>query len=446
MSDEQETTIATETDETPQKQYGIAWGDEIDETRKQELWARLRAWWDEEDHGERKGPFAGERLTGAEVFWLAVCALAKDENSTEGQSEQRLRRAPHDATLSYLCLQRANLTNTRLDRAILSAAHLEGTDLSKAYLPYADLTLTHLERATLSEARLNEAIVCGTKLQDAILIQSDLQNANLTGANLGRADLTEARLDGAFLGAVFDYTNLQRASLDKHTRLDGVTLVAARLDATIFDNTNLSKVNWGESGATRGKSWSVLLDERIACQTDYGEEAHISVQGKLKDRETRREEFQVAARAYRGLAVALQTQGMNEEANHYTYRAQIMQRKAYYFDGWRSSGRWLFSWLLAVTSGYGYHMRNILLTYAVTVLAFAGIYFVIGIPNEGAHTIWQAALDALLISFTAIHGRIFLEQLNVFSVQDWVAAVESVFGIVIESIFAAMLIQRFFNR
>ncbi len=35
-----------------------AWGDSIAGERQQYLWAKMQAWWDEPDHGERCGPFA----------------------------------------------------------------------------------------------------------------------------------------------------------------------------------------------------------------------------------------------------------------------------------------------------------------------------------------------------------------------------------------------------
>jgi hypothetical protein len=54
--------------------------------------------------------------------------------------------------------------------------------------------------------------------------------------------------------------------------------------------------------------------------------------------------------------------------------------------------------------------------------------------------------EALLVSRTAFHGRVFVAQFGLDSVQAWVAAVDSVTGIAIEGTFVAMLIQRFFAR
>ncbi len=464
------------------------WGDPIDETRKQELWARLRAWWNEVAHGGRIGPFENERLTGTDVFWLAVYAIVTVKGITEAQAERFLRLGYieelssqiftekrlkdekatwsalkfvnlqganlsqadlekaflvlvqlNEANLGETHLERAYLYGAQLNEAHLDIAYLERAKLSWAQLDGADLTNAHMEGAILFEAHLDRAILFGAHLERTTLNYAHLQETNLVGAFLDESDLTGSRLDGASLdGTSLDHANLQRASLDKYTQLNNVGLAEARLDGTIFDNTNLSNVKLDAA--------KKLLDERIAHRAKYGdEEEGTTKRGSRKNGSTRRAEYQAAARAYRGLAVALQTQGMNEEADRYIYRAQIMQRKSYYFDGWRSLGRWLFSGFLAVTSGYGYHMKNILLVYAGTLLLFAGVYFKLGIPNDGAHTLLQKSLDALLLSFTAIHGRTFQEQVG-FGLLSWVTAVESVVGLVIEAIFAAMLIQRFFNK
>lgn len=48
--------------------------------------------------------------------------------------------------------------------------------------------------------------------------------------------------------------------------------------------------------------------------------------------------------------------------------------------------------------------------------------------------------------FAAVHGRVYFEQFSLNNLLSWVAAAESVCGIVIEGVFVAMLIQRFFAR
>lgn len=79
-----------------QKAVGDAWGDDISEERKAVLEQRLQAWQAEADHGERKGPFDGVPLTGADVFWLAARTLQStgDVQVTVEQMEQL--RSAHD--------------------------------------------------------------------------------------------------------------------------------------------------------------------------------------------------------------------------------------------------------------------------------------------------------------------------------------------------------------
>jgi RecB family exonuclease len=53
--------------ETPTDAY--VWGQALSSQREQELQNCLVAW--KVDHGERREPFDGVRLTGADVSWLA---------------------------------------------------------------------------------------------------------------------------------------------------------------------------------------------------------------------------------------------------------------------------------------------------------------------------------------------------------------------------------------
>lgn len=57
------------------------------------------------------------------------------------------------------------------------------------------------------------------------------------------------------------------------------------------------------------------------------------------------------------------------------------------------------------------------------------------------HALW----DSFLVSLSAIHGRAVFEQLGAWTPAAWVAAIESVVGIVIEGVFVAILIQRLFR-
>src|SRR5258706_2865843 len=61
------------------------WGDALDgltQERKDELAEALWGWTPGQATAEQPGPFAGERLNGLEVYWLAACAVAGQERAT----------------------------------------------------------------------------------------------------------------------------------------------------------------------------------------------------------------------------------------------------------------------------------------------------------------------------------------------------------------------------
>ncbi len=79
------------------------------------------------------------------------------------------------------------------------------------------------------------------------------------------------------------------------------------------------------------------------------------------------------------------------------------------------------------------------------MLFFAALF--LGARYLGSGTIdGTQVADALQISLNAIHGRVFFVQFGLDTAQSWIATIESIIGIVIEGVFLAMLIQRFFGK
>jgi len=79
---------------------------------------------------------------------------------------------------------------------------------------------------------------------------------------------------------------------------------------------------------------------------------------------------------------------------------------------------------------------------ALVVLAFALAYFLTGfLPTE--HVLSPA--EAVVMSVTTIHGRVFTSPFNLDSVQAKLAAAQAVSGLAIEGMFVAILIQRLFR-
>ena len=87
-------------------------------------------------------------------------------------------------------------------------------------------------------------------------------------------------------------------------------------------------------------------------------------------------------------------------------------------------------------------MWRILAAYLLVVTLCAVAYFVIGMYHAPHLTLLQAFLE----SVTAFHGRVFYELFTPETPQIWVTAFEAIAGLVIESVFIAMLTQRFFGK
>ena len=147
-----------------------------------------------------------------------------------------------------------------------------------------------------------------------------------------------------------------------------------------------------------------------------------------------------AVRANRQLAVALQSQGLNEDAARFAYRAQKLQRIV--LRRQRKFGQYLFSGFLDLLAGYGYRPSRSVVWYLVTIFAFALTYFAIG------HLPFFP--DAFVFSLTSFHGRGFFPGLGSTNTLHnplvVIAAFEAVIGLVIEISFIATFTQRFFGR
>jgi hypothetical protein len=163
--------------------------------------------------------------------------------------------------------------------------------------------------------------------------------------------------------------------------------------------------------------------------------------GKEKDAATRLKEYELAVRANRQLAVALQGQRLDEVASYFSYRAQLLQRIV--LRRKRKVGQYLLSCFLDLLAGYGYKPGRSLVAYLVVICFFALNYALLG------HTVHPAIspLSALIFSVTSFHGRGFFP--GGIPLDDPItvlAALEAVIGLVIEISFIATFTQRFFGK
>jgi uncharacterized protein YjbI with pentapeptide repeats len=386
----------------------------------------------------------GEDLSGKD---LRACdftnANLRDANLANATLEE--------ARLDGAELTGANLSGAKLTQASLAGARLARADLRGATLHGADLTGVDLTGALLKGAQLfgkvkigaRTTILEGTRLQDATLADADLSGFNLEGVSLARADLRGANLrDAALPGVDLSGAMLAGANL-RHASMDGATdLEAARFGDPIRGGASLADVRWGDADLTVVE-WSpfiLLGDERTARATRRTD-------GTPKDRATRVAEHEAAARANHQLALILADQGLTEEAGEFAYRKQVIERQLLWqriLHQRRLSGlgQLAFSWLLFLLAGYGHRMGRLLTAYAIVVATCAAAYYGLGLVI-GPHLAWH---QALFVSITAIHGRIFSGQFGITAEQTWVTAIEAVCGLLIEGVFIAMLTRRFFGK
>lgn len=334
-----------------------------------------------------------------------------------------------EAMLAGACLDEAQLIRADLKKAFCTAMHaenalfwyadLERADFWKAHLNEADFYHANLKRSNLFEAYFRGAKLDGAHLEDATLFSVYMEHSDLSNAHLERTDLHSAHLECACLnGAFFDSgTQLYGASLGNET-LGYVSLADVR-----WGDLNLTVLNWSEI--------PMLGDERYA--------RFLKQNGNNKQGQV--EAYETAVRANRQLAVALENQGLNEDAARFALRACNLQRQLYWKR--RNFLRYFGSAMLALLAGYGYRMWHILVAYLFIVSLCAVAYFVTGMHYEPHLTL----LEAVLISITAFHGRVFSEPfLQPGEPQLWVTAFEAVAGLVIEGVFIAMLTQKFFGK
>jgi hypothetical protein len=194
-----------------------------------------------------------------------------------------------------------------------------------------------------------------------------------------------------------------------------------------WGGVNLAVVNWAPITA--------LGDARLALSSR--DEA-----GEPKDRVMRMRGYESAVRAHRQLAVALRGQGINEQADRFAYRAQVLQREV--LRRQRRWGAYAGSALLDGLAGYGYMPARSLLVYLAMIVGFACAYYLLG----PAAQLPLSPLEAVVFSVTSFHGRGFSPGANVTLANPLtvLAAGEAVLGLLVEITFIATFTQRFFSR
>lgn len=435
---------------------------EIDGTRQHELAACYAVPPDSE-----KGiyPFRSKKLSRADVEWmlttygggftpekgLDVRGADLSEEDLSGLPLSGLRGgltadewfSASDASSKIAAVQMHNtcLIGTQLKGANLAEAQLKGANLRNAQLEGANLMGAQLEGTNLLWAQLRGVSLARTQLKGANLFEAQLEGANLVSAQLEGANLFGAQLEGANLMlAQLESTNLKEAQL-KSVKLIQSTFadrqgIGPQLADVRWDGTNLTVIDWSQV--------KILGDEYIA---------HQEKRQNNKEKHRRLYEHQEAVRANRQLAVALQSQGLNEEAARFAYRANVLQREVLWFQviqpnvSLRQRGRklsaWVFSHLLNLIAGYGYRPERSLLAYLLVIFGFMGLYLLTS-HFTTPHLRWD---EALVLSVSSFHGRGFFTQtISLGDAYARLTVTEAVLGLFIEISFIATFTQRFFGK
>jgi len=387
------------------------------------------------------------QLGGANLYWAQLEGADLSEAQLKGANLSGAQLG--GANLSRAQLEGANIYGAQLEGADLSRAQLKGADLREAQLERAELNRAQLEGADLREAQLEGASLILAQLEGADLNGAQLKGASLGGAQLERANLYGAQLEGAFLygaqlegadlrGAQLKGADLYRAQL-KGANLSGAQLEGANLREVILGNQQrvgpqLADVQWGNTNL------AVLDWSQVSILGEEYKAKRKSSDGQKKNKSRRLSEYQAAVRANRQLAVALQTQGLNEEASCFAYHAQRLQRIV--LRRHHKFASYLFSGFLDLIAGYGYRAGRAIIWYLLVIVGFAAAYFVFGhVPLFP---------DALVFSLMSFHGRGFFPSLSgetsLHNQLVEIAAVEAVVGLFIEISFIATFTQRFFGK
>lgn len=400
----------------------------------------------------------GANLTGAHLEGSYLCGIhlegAKlDEAHLEGsilgltheRDHTRLHELPLDSFPEPAHLEGASLRYAHLEDAILSGTGLQGADCRGATFDGAFLERAVAQDAIFAKASLQGAQLRLANLLHAIFDETHLEQADFTFAHLEKARFVNATLEGANLNyARLNGADLRGAYFDRGTVLSGIALGDETLGyVSVADvrwgDVNLAAVDW-----TRTQHSFLGIFKRVeAIELGDVKEALIPIfMNEIpKDKQAWIHGYKSAVRANRQLATVLRSQGLNEDADRFAYKAQKLQREVLRREGqWL---RWLGSLLLDIIAGYGYRPLRAFGAYAFVIALFTGLYL-LNSHFVSPHLTWN---EALVLSMSSFHGRGFFNpNIQLGDTYAQFAAVEALVGLLIEITFIATFTQRFFAR
>lgn len=229
-------------------------------------------------------------------------------------------------------------TGRPLDQFYLSGAVLRGANLQR----------TRLRGVNFQGANLVGAVLRGTdllraNLREAQMRAADLRGANLRGANLQGADLGGANLQGAFLLAA----DLKDAKSVMARRLrPGIGEEKRRWFRSAREAYLNLKTHFHSTGRHRDERWAFLKEREME----------------------RRRLFMVGFYGTEELSEALEQ----------SRRRRWLHWLTHYSQHWREEIQYCFAEVANLACGYGEQPWKVLVSAAVVMSLFAGIYFLSG--------------------------------------------------------------------
>lgn len=227
--------------------------------------------WVVKQYAEGKS-FAGHDLTGLDLSNLDLNAADFQESvlASVNFSKSRLANAIfEDAILSGANFETAILKGANLRRVSAEDACFVGASLELASMREADFSSSDFTSANLYSADLKASILSMAKLVDTQAVQVTADEVQMDQADCSRTNFTEARMAQAnfyranLSGAVFTQTNCKRSDFSGvSARLcqfnqadlsDSQADFKSNFDEAIFDNANLSGLNWNKASIASGR-------------------------------------------------------------------------------------------------------------------------------------------------------------------------------------------------
>jgi uncharacterized protein YjbI with pentapeptide repeats len=329
----------------------------------------------------------------------------------------------------------------------LTASNLSGIFIQDANLSEVDLSFANLSGAVVATSNLTKAVLAGANLSGSMFVDSNFTDVDLSAADLSKSIFVQDEGENQFFRATLQMANLSASLIAGN--FGGADMIRARMDGTTAFG------GYGEKGRVHIDSTTRLLDVAwngaVLALVNWSEVPRLGDEADIKEASSRKEHVQAyreAARAYHGLAKALEAQGITVPALRYRRRQHQLERAAQ-LRSFNLLG-WLFSSALNIVSGYGDRPLRALGVYLAVIFAFAGIYF--GITTPGSPIFFGGSQplqfhEAVVFSLSSFHGRgFFPSTIGLGDPVAIVAALEAVVGLFIELVLIATFTRRLFER